>query len=186
MRPPATVSTELAELRAQLTRQNLASILDTSTLARALYSSDASLYRVAPQAVAYPRTTDELEAVLDSARIARIAVTTRGAGTSCAGNAVGPGVVIDTARYLNKILDVDPVEQVARVEPGVVQAALQRAAAPFGLRFGPDPSTHTRCTIGGMIGNNACGPRALGYGKTADNVVGLEAVTGAGERIAVG
>ena len=65
----------------------------------------------------------------------------------------------------------------------MVQASLQRAAAPYGLRFGPDPSTHNRCTIGGMIGNNACGPRALGYGKTADNVVALDVVTGSGERL---
>ena len=185
MRQHAAVSTELAELSGQLRRQNLGAILDTSRLARALYSSDASLYRVAPQAVARPRTVDELGAVLDAAREAGLAVTTRGAGTSCAGNAVGPGLVVDTARHLNKIIDIDPEQRVARVEPGVVQVALQRAAAPFGLRFGPDPSTHTRCTIGGMIGNNACGPRALGYGKTADNVVGLDVVTGAGERIVV-
>ncbi len=186
MRPHAPVSTELAELRAQLRQQNLGTILDTSTLARALYSSDASLYRVPPQAVARPRTVEELEIVLDAARTAGMAVTTRGAGTSIAGNAVGPGLVVDTARHLNRILEIDPEARLARVEPGVVQAALQRAAAPFGLRFGPDPSTHTRCTIGGMIGNNACGPRALGYGKTADNVVGLHAVTGSGERIVVG
>ena len=182
MRQSHPVSTELAELSAQLNRQNLGAILDTSRLARALYSSDASLYRVAPQAVARPRSVEELTAVLDVARDAGLSVTTRGAGTSCAGNAVGPGLIVDTSRHLNTIIEIDPEERVARVEPGVVQAALQQAAAPFGLRFGPDPSTHTRCTIGGMIGNNACGPRALGYGKTADNVVGLEAVTGAGER----
>ena len=186
MRQHATVSTELAELSAQLRRQNLGAILDTSRLARALYSSDASLYRVAPQAVARPRTVDELVIVLDAARTAGLAVTTRGAGTSCAGNAVGPGLVVDTARHLTKIIEVDPEERVATVEPGVVQASLQRAAAPFGLRFGPDPSTHTRCTIGGMIGNNACGPRALGYGKTADNVVGVDVVTGAGELASFG
>jgi FAD/FMN-containing dehydrogenase/Fe-S oxidoreductase len=186
MRQHPAVSAELAELSGLLRRQNLGAILDTSRLARALYSSDASLYRVAPQAVARPRTVDELAAVLDAAREAGLAVTTRGAGTSCAGNAVGPGLVVDTARHLNTILEIDPEQRVARVEPGVVQVALQRAAAPFGLRFGPDPSTHTRCTIGGMIGNNACGPRALGFGKTADNVVGLDVVTGAGERMVVG
>ena len=110
-------------------------------------------------------------------------VTTRGAGTSCAGNAVGPGLVLDTARYLTKIISVHPEERIAVVEPGVVQASLQQAAAPYGLRFGPDPSTHTRCTIGGMIGNNACGPRALGYGTTASNVLALEVLTGSGERL---
>ena len=80
-------------------------------------------------------------------------------------------------------MEIDPEARTARVEPGVVQASLQAAAAPYGLRFGPDPSTHNRCTIGGMIGNNACGPRALGYGKTADNVVALDVITGSGERI---
>ena len=97
----------------------------------------------------------------------------RGAGTSIAGNAVGPGIVVDTARHLNRVVSLDPEARTAVVQPGVVHATLQRAAAAQGLRFGPDPSTHTRCTVGGMIGNNACGSRALGYGRTADNVAGL-------------
>src|SRR5215207_1023200 len=179
----APVTPELAELRAELRRRNLGEVLDTSRLARALYSSDASLYRIAPQAVARPRTVDELEVVLDAARSASLPVTTRGAGTSCAGNAVGPGLVVDVGRHLNRIESIDPESRTARVEPGVVQSALQVAAAPYGLRFGPDPSTHNRCTIGGMIGNNACGPRALGYGRTADNVAALEVITGSGEQI---
>ncbi|HZA71621.1 MAG TPA: FAD-binding and (Fe-S)-binding domain-containing protein [Propionibacteriaceae bacterium] len=182
----APVTPELAELRAQLSRQGLGEVVDTSRLARALYSSDASLYRVAPQAVARPRTVDQLETVLDAARSAELPVTTRGAGTSCAGNAVGPGLVVDVGRHLNTILAVDPEARTARVQPGVVQSALQAAAAPYRLRFGPDPSTHNRCTIGGMIGNNACGPRALGYGKTADNVVALQLVTGDGDRVRFG
>ncbi|KLL96885.1 hypothetical protein NJ76_06870, partial [Rhodococcus sp. IITR03] len=82
------------------------------------------------------------------------------------------------------MLSVDPETRTARVQPGVVQVELQRAAAPHGLRFGPDPSTHNRCTIGGMIGNNACGARALGYGRTSDNVVALEVLTGTGHRSA--
>ena len=149
-------------------------VLDATDLTRALYSSDASLYRVVPRAVAQPRTVEELAAVLDAARAVGMPVTTRGAGTSCAGNAVGSGLILDTSRHLNTILDIDPEARTARVEPGVVQSTLQIAAAPHGLRFGPDPSTSNRCTIGGMIGNNACGPRALRYGKTADNVVALD------------
>ena len=121
--------------------------------------------------------------IMEAARAVGLPVTTRGAGTSCAGNAVGPGLIMDTSRHLNRIIGIDPEARTARVEPGVVQASLQAAAAPYGLRFGPDPSTHTRCTIGGMIGNNACGPRALGYGKTADNVVALDVITGSGERL---
>ena len=185
--PNATaLPTEIAELSLQLRRRGVEDVIDSTSLSRALYSSDASLYRVLPQAVARPRSTDELLAVLDAARAAGTSVTTRGAGTSCAGNAVGPGLIVDTSRHLTKIISIDPDARTAQVEPGVVQASLQRAAAPHGLRFGPDPSTHNRCTIGGMIGNNACGPRALGYGKTADNVVALDVVTGSGERLRLG
>jgi len=157
-----------------------------STLDRALYSSDASLYRVVPQVVVRPRATEELLATLAVAREAGVPVTARGAGTSIAGNAVGPGIVVDTAKHLNRVLAIDPEARTARVQPGVVHAALQREAVRHGLRFGPDPSTHTRCTIGGMIGNNACGSRALGYGRTADNVAGMDVVFGTGEVALVG
>jgi FAD/FMN-containing dehydrogenase/Fe-S oxidoreductase len=177
------LSSDSTRLLAGLQERGLADVLDASDLARALYSSDASLYRVVPAAVARPRTVDELGEVLDVARSAGVPVTTRGAGTSCAGNAVGSGLVVDTARHLNKIIRVDPETRTAEVEPGVVQASLQTAAARYGLRFGPDPSTHARCTIGGMIGNNACGPRALAFGKTSDNVLGLDLITGSGERL---
>ena len=159
--------------------------LDDSTLTRALYSTDASLYRVVPQGVAHPRTVGELEAVVDAARAARVPLTTRGAGTSCAGNAVGPGVVVDVARHLTAIHAIDAEARTAVVDPGVVQDVLSRAAQQVGLRYGPDPSTFTRCTIGGMIGNNACGPRALGYGRSSDNVVALDVITGTGERLSL-
>ena len=112
-------------------------------------------------------------------------ITARGAGTSIAGNAVGPGIVCDFSRHLHRVRAIDTGAATAIVQPGVVLDDLQRAAAPHGLRFGPDPSTHSRCTIGGMIGNNACGSRALGYGRTADNVVELEVVTGTGELLRV-
>ncbi len=148
--------------------------VDDSSLARSLYASDASLYRVPPQAVAYPRDGDDVLAVLAVAREFETSLTMRGAGTSIAGNAIGPGIVVDTTRHLNRLLRVDPEARTATVQPGLVHAALQRAAAAHRLRFGPDPSTHTRCTIGGMIGNNACGSRALGYGRTADNVLDLK------------
>ncbi len=177
------IASPVAELTQQLGRRGVAHTVDASELTRALYSTDASLYRVPPQAVAQPRNQEEAAAVLEAARAVGMPVTTRGAGTSCAGNAVGPGLVLDTSRHLNRIIGLDPEAATATVEPGVVQASLQRAAAPYGLRFGPDPSTHTRCTIGGMIGNNACGPRALGYGTTASNVVALEVITGSGEHL---
>lgn len=157
---------------------------DTATLTRALYSSDASLYRVPPAAVARPVTVAELIATVDAARDAGLPLTSRGAGTSIAGNAVGPGLVVDCSK-LDRIAHVEVAGRAAIVEPGVVPARLTRAVARHGLRFGPDPSTFDRCTIGGMIGNNACGPRALGYGRTADNVLGLEVITGGGEHLSL-
>ncbi|MGY1591463.1 FAD-binding and (Fe-S)-binding domain-containing protein [Geodermatophilus sp. SYSU D00708] len=174
-----------ADLLPALRRAGIGDV-DDSGLARALYSSDGSLYRVLPRAVVRPRHPDEIEATLAVCRELGVPLTARGAGTSIAGNAVGPGVVVDTSRHLARVRAIDAEARTATVDPGVVQAALQAAARPHGLRFGPDPSTHNRCTIGGMIGNNACGSRALGYGRTSDNVVGLDVVTGAGERLRLG
>jgi FAD/FMN-containing dehydrogenase len=106
----------------------------------------------------------------------------RGGGTSIAGNSIGTGIIIDTSVHLNKILEIDPVARTARVQPGVILSTLQEAVAPHGLRFGPDPSTSTRATFGGLIGNNACGPHALAYGKTAENVISLDVIDGRGRR----
>src|SRR4051812_18275221 len=181
-RPAPADAEQGRELTDALRRAGITDV-DDSGLARALYSSDASLYRVLPRAVVRPRHTDEIAAVLEVCRTLGVQLTARGAGTSIAGNAVGAGVVVDTSRHLHRVLGIDAEARTATVEPGLVQAALQTAARPHGLRFGPDPSTHNRCTIGGMIGNNACGSRALGYGRTADNVVGLDVVTGGGTRL---
>ncbi|KRF16750.1 oxidoreductase [Nocardioides sp. Soil797] len=173
------------DLLAALRRRGVRDV-STSALDRAMYSSDASLYRVVPQVVARPRDVDELPAILEAARESGVPVTMRGAGTSIAGNAVGPGIVVDTSKHLTRVLEIDPEARTARVEPGVVHAQLQRELTSLGLRYGPDPSTHTRCTIGGMLGNNACGSRALGFGRTADNVAGLDVVFGTGELASVG
>ncbi len=158
---------------------------DTSTLTRGLYSSDASLYRIEPLGVAHPRTRAELESIVDAARVASVPLTMRGAGTSIAGNAIGTGVVLDVAKHLTKIHSIDAENRTAEVDPGVIQEVLSLAAQKVGLRYGPDPSTANRCTIAGMIGNNACGPRALGYGRASDNVVALDVITGTGERLTV-
>lgn len=172
------------EVVAALRRAGVADV-DASTRRRAEYSSDASLYRVVPDLVVFPRDPDETGLIVEVARAQGVPITARGAGTSIAGNAVGTGIVVDFSRHLNRVGLIDPESATAIVQPGVILDDLQRAAAPHGMRFGPDPSTHSRCTIGGMIGNNACGSRALGYGRTADNVVGLEFVTGTGELIRV-
>lgn len=160
--------------------------VETGTRRRAEYSTDASVYRVAPRAVVFPRTADDIVGVLRVAREQGIPVTMRGAGTSIAGNAVGPGIVLDTSRHFNRILSIDPEARTAVVQPGVIIADLQREAGRFGLRFGPDPSTWTRCTLGGAIGNNACGPHALAWGRSADQVVSLDVVDGTGRRFTAG
>lgn len=157
-------------------------LVDLSTLSRALYSTDAGNYRIVPQAVCFPRTEEDVLAILQACRHHRVPVTSRGGGTSCAGNAVGPGVVIDFTRYMNRVLHIDPDERTATVEPGCIQSELQKAAAEYGLRFGPDPSSMNRCSIGGMVGNNACGPHATAWGRTSDNVVSIDCVDGTGRR----
>lgn len=178
-------TTSTTDVSAELRRAGVTDV-DDSTITRALYSTDASLYRVVPQVVVRPRSTEEILATIDACRRTGTPLTSRGAGTSIAGNAIGTGVVMDFTRHLNRVHDIDVDARTARVDPGTVHAALQKAATPLGLRFGPDPSTHTRCTVGGMIGNNACGSRALAYGRTADNVVGLDVVTMAGEQLTIG
>ncbi|WP_283137138.1 FAD-binding and (Fe-S)-binding domain-containing protein [Rhizohabitans arisaemae] len=167
-------------------RTRLRGEVDDSPRRRIEYSSDASNYRVPPRAVAFPRDEDDVIAAVGICRAAGLPLTSRGGGTSVAGNAVGPGLVLDHSRHLNRITRIDPELRTATVQPGVVLDALQRAAAPHGLRFGPDPSTHSRCTLGGMIGNNACGNHSVAWGRTADNVLGLDVVDGLGRRAAVG
>ncbi|WP_067695342.1 FAD-binding and (Fe-S)-binding domain-containing protein [Nocardia jejuensis] len=161
-------------------RGRIAGEVDASERRRAEYSSDASNYRVLPAAVVFPRTDDDVAEVLRFARAEGIGITARGGGTSVAGNAIGAGIVLDFSRHLDEILEVDPDARTARVRPGAVLADLQRRAAPHGLRFGPDPSTQNRCTLGGMIGNNACGPRAVAWGRTSDTVRELRILDGTG------
>ena len=183
--PVQSIGAEPGEVVAALRLAGIAEV-DDSALSRSLYASDASLYRVPPTVVVIPRDTEDLAAALSVCRELSVPLTMRGAGTSIAGNAVGPGVVADVSRHLTRILDIDPVAGTAVVEPGVVQSSLQRAVAAQGWRFGPDPSSHNRATIGGMIGNNACGSRALAYGRTSDNVLGLEVLTGTAQRMRLG
>src|ERR1035441_9701412 len=144
----------------------------------------ASNYRVVPAAVAFRAHVDEAAAALGVARQFGVPVTSRGGGTSIAGNAVGPGLVLDFSRHLNRVLAVDPEARTAVAEPGAILDDITAAAAGYGLRFGPDPSTHARASIGGAIGNNACGSRALRYGRTADNVISLDLLTASGEPLA--
>jgi FAD/FMN-containing dehydrogenase/Fe-S oxidoreductase len=156
--------------------------VDASPRRRAEYSTDASNYRVVPRVVVFPQLLDDVLAALELARAEGVPLTMRGGGTSISGNAVGPGIVLDCSRHLTEIEALDPQARTAVVQPGVILADLQRAAAVHGLRFGPDPSSHARATLAGMIGNNACGAHAVAYGRTADNVRSLDVVDGAGRR----
>jgi len=177
----ASADVQPADLAAALREAGLAET-DTATRRRAEYSSDASNYRVVPAVVVFPRHADDIVAALGVCRELGVPIVPRGAGTSIAGNALSTGVVLDLSRHFNRVISVDPEERTAVVEPGAVLDSVTAAAARHGLRFGPDPSTHSRATIGGAIGNNACGSRALRYGRTADNVVALDVVTGTGTR----
>ncbi|MFN2518435.1 MAG: FAD-binding and (Fe-S)-binding domain-containing protein [Jatrophihabitantaceae bacterium] len=175
------MSVETRELVAALRRAGLGDV-DDSTRRRAEYSTDASNYRVVPAVVAFPRDVDEAAAALGVAREYGVPFTARGAGTSIAGNAVGSGIVLDFSRHLNRVSAIDPDARTAVVEPGAILDSITLAASPHGLRYGPDPSTHARATIGGSLGNNACGSRALAYGRTAENVVALDLFTAPGLR----
>ena len=156
--------------------------VDASVGTRARYSSDAGLTRIPPLAVAFPRTPEQALAAFDLARAHGVPLTARGGGTSCASNAIGPGLVLDFSRHMNRVISVDPQARTATVEPGCVGSTLQTAAAKHGLRFGPDPSSQNRATIAGMVANNACGPHATAWGRTSDNIVSLDCVDGQGRR----
>ncbi|MEX3107633.1 MULTISPECIES: FAD-binding and (Fe-S)-binding domain-containing protein [unclassified Streptomyces] len=156
------------------------------TTSRALVTMDASNYRRVPLGVVAPRDDADVIAALEICREHGVPVVPRGGGTSIAGQATGTGVVLDFTRHLNRVLDLDPATRTAMVQPGLVLDRLQDAAAPHGLRFGPDPSTHSRCTLGGMIGNNSCGSHSVAWGTTADNVRSLDVVTARGARLTLG
>lgn len=156
--------------------------VDASSGTRARYSSDAGLTRIPPLAVAFPRTPEQAIAAFDLARAHGVPLTARGGGTSCASNAIGPGLVLDFSRHMNRVISIDPKARTATVEPGCVGSTLQAAAAKHGLRFGPDPSSQNRATIAGMVANNACGPHATAWGRTSDNIVSLDCMDGQGRR----
>jgi FAD/FMN-containing dehydrogenase/Fe-S oxidoreductase len=150
---------------------------------RAAYVSDASIYRRLPAAVAEPSSVEEVRELLALAQERGWPVTTRGGGTSVAGNAIGEGLVIDTSRHFNRILAINPDTMTATIEPGVICDQLRAAASEFGLTYGPDPSTHTRATIGGMVANNACGSHSVAWGTSADNLVALTVMLADGREV---
>ncbi|MCX6464675.1 MAG: FAD-binding and (Fe-S)-binding domain-containing protein [Pseudonocardiales bacterium] len=179
-----SLEADLADLSQDLTRA-VSGRVRFDAASRAMWSADASNYRRVPIGVVTPRNTDDVEAAVAVCGAHEVPVLPRGAGTSIAGQSVGPAVLLDMTR-LTEITEIDPDARTARVQPGVVLDALREAARPHGLTFGPDPSTHNRCTLGGMIGNNACGSHSVAWGKTVDNVHALDVLTYRGQRLELG
>jgi FAD/FMN-containing dehydrogenase/Fe-S oxidoreductase len=167
-------------------RQHLRGEVRFDTTTRHLYSTDASIYQIEPLGVVLPKTADDLHAAVQIATEMQVPVTPRGGGTSLSGQAIGPGLVIDCSKYLNRVLDLDVTAGSARVQPGLVLDVLNRALAPDGLQFGPDVATASRANLGGMIGNNSAGARSIVYGKTSDHVRRLGVVLADGTRTEFG
>src|SRR3954471_24668823 len=160
---------------------------------RAMYSTDGSNYRQVPIGVVIPRDKGDVEATMELARKYGAPILSRGGGTSLAGQCCNVAVVMDFSKYMHRVLEIDPDRRLARVEPGCVLDTLRDSAKrQFGLTFGPDPETHTHCTLGGMLGNNSCGVHSLmsknnGMGlRTSDNTHSLEILTYDGHRFTVG
>jgi FAD/FMN-containing dehydrogenase/Fe-S oxidoreductase len=153
---------------------------------RALYAADSSNYRQLPVGIVLPRNAEDVEAALAACRATGAAVLPRGAGTSLAGQCVNVAVVFDFSRYMNKLSAIDAQAKLARVQPGIVLDRLREAAERHHLTYAPDPATHSRCTLGGMIGNNSCGVHGLLGGKVVDNVESLELILYDGTRMTVG
>jgi len=153
---------------------------------RALYATDASNYRQVPIGVVLPRNTEDVIAAVATAREFGAPLLCRGAGTALAGQTCNVALVLDFSKYMSEILEIDPVQRLAVVQPGVVLDKLRNAAEKHKLTFAPDPATHDRCTLGGMIGNNSCGVHSVMAGKTDDNIEALKVLTYDGLRLDVG
>ncbi len=192
---PVSISVGLgadARALARILEERIAGEVRFDTASRATYSTDASNYRQVPIGIVVPRSVDDVITTVTACRQLRVPVTSRGGGTSLAGQTTNVAVVIDFSKYLNRVLSIDPDRRIARVEPGCNLDHLRDAASEHGLTFGPDPATHDRNTLGGMIGNNSCGVHSVMaefYGPgplTADQVVELDVLTYRGERFTVG
>jgi FAD/FMN-containing dehydrogenase/Fe-S oxidoreductase len=169
----ATIDTD--RLRTEI-EQHVQGEVRFDAVSRALYSTDASVYQIEPLGVVLPRSRDDLIHLVRICARHKCPLTMRGGGTSQAGQAIGHGLVADTSKYLNRILELNVPERWVRVEPGIVLDELNAELKPHGLRFAPDISTASRATIGGMMANNSSGARSVLYGKTIDHVLEQEVV----------
>ncbi len=159
----------------ELTRRTTAEVR-FDDLTRVLYSTDASIYQIEPLGVVIPRTEEDLIAAVEIATQQRIPILPRGGGSSLAGQAVGEALIIDLSKYLNRVLDIDPERRQVTVQPGLTLNFLNRAVAPYGLMYGPDPASGERATLGGIVGNNSTGAHSILYGMTVNHVVALDVV----------
>src|SRR6204780_3305910 len=157
---------------------------DSST--RALYATDGSNYRQVPIGVVIPRDKEDVLATVALCRDYHAPLLARGGGTSLAGQCCNVALILDFSKYMANILEIDPERRIARVQPGVILDHLRAAAEKHHLTFAPDPATHSRCTLGGMIGNNSCGVHSIMAGKTDDNIESLDVLTYDGLRMKVG
>ncbi|MEO2051292.1 MAG: FAD-linked oxidase C-terminal domain-containing protein [Allomuricauda sp.] len=148
----------------------------TDDLSRALYATDASVYRKTPLAVAYPKNVKDIQHLVGFANKNKVGLIPRTAGTSLAGQCVGEGIVVDVSRYFTKIVALDKEKKQVTVQPGVVRDELNQYLKPFGLFFGPNTSTSNRCMIGGMVGNNSSGTTSIQYGVTRDKIVSMQCI----------
>src|SRR6202045_927944 len=153
---------------------------------RALYATDGSNYRQVPIGVVLPRDAEDVLATVALCREFGAPLLCRGGGTSLAGQCCNVAVILDFSKYMTRILEIDPPRRLARVQPGVVLDSLRAAAEKHHLTFAPDPASHDRCTLGGMIGNNSCGVHSVMAGQTDDNIEELEVLTYDGLRMKVG
>ena len=167
-------------------RRNVRGDVRFDNAIRALYATDGSNYRQVPIGVVLPQDADDVVAAINICREFGAPLLCRGGGTSLAGQCCNVAVVLDFTKYMGNILEIDPLRRIARVQPGVVLDHLRNAAEKYHLTFAPDPATHDRCTLGGMIGNNSCGVHSIMGGKTDDNVEALEVLTYDGVRMKVG
>ncbi len=163
-------------LRLETLRKDLEGDLYTDTIQRILYATDASAYREIPLAVTRPAAIDDIKRIIAFARREGTSVIPRGAGTSLAGQVVGPGIVMDISKHLNRILEFNPAERWVKVEPGVILSELNKFLAPHRLQFGPETSTANRCCMGGMLGNNSCGAHSIIHGSVRDHILGVDAI----------
>lgn len=152
-------------------------------LSKAIYATDASVYRKLPTAVAYPKTVDDLKALLAFANRNKVGLIPRTAGTSLAGQCVGDGIVVDVSRHFTKIISLDKDKKQVTVQPGVVRDELNQFLKPFGLFFGPNTSTSNRCMIGGMVGNNSSGTTSIQYGVTRDKILAMQCILSDGSDV---